>query len=152
MKKFISIILALILSLSLVACASTDTKTDTKPDTTPSPVLLIDKSLSIDYDEKDVLVLTFEWTNLGDSNTCFTLDVQVKAFQNGVALEDAFFLPDENIPISEGITEVKPGGTLTVADAFILRDTETPVEIEVVPLFADLTSEEPYLVDTYEFN
>lgn len=151
MKKFISIILALILSLSLVACASTNA-TDTKTDAIPSPVLLIDKSLSIDYDEKDVLVLTFEWTNLGDSNTCFSLDVQVKAFQNGVALEDAYFLPDESIPISEGITEVKPGGTLTVADAFILRDSETPVEIEVIPLFADLTSEEPYLVDTYEFN
>ena len=170
MKKFTTVFLALILALSLIlcGCAPSDkngssntnqtppTEDVESPDTTggqhtsdESPVILIGKELAKDYEGKDVLVLTFEWTNLTDENTYFLLDVSVKCFQDDVALESAI-MGDDTYPTAKGITEVKPGGTIEVAEAFILSNMESTVEIEVSPLFT-FNGEEPYMYDTYEF-
>lgn len=170
MKKFITAFLALILALSLILCGcapsdkndSSDTNqtpptedvespdpTDSQRTNDESPVILLNKELAKDYEGKDVLVLTFEWTNLTDENTYFLLDVNVKCFQDGVALESAIML-DDTYPTTKDITEVKPGGTIEVAEAFILSNMESVVEIEVSPLFT-LNDEELYMYDTYEF-
>ena len=170
MKKFITAFLALILALSLIlcGCAPSDKNDSSNTNQTPptedvespdstdsqhtndkSPVILLDKELAKDYEGKDVLVLTFEWTNLTDENTYFLLDVSVKCFQDGVALESAIMI-DDTYPTDKAITEVKPGGTIEVAEAFILSNMESVVEIEVSPLFT-LNDEELYMYDTYEF-
>ena len=170
MKKFITAFLALILALSLIlcGCAPSDKNDSSNTNQTPptedvespdptdsqhtndeSPVILLNKELAKDYEGKDVLVLTFEWTNLTDENTYFSLDVNVKCFQDGVALESAIMI-DDTYPTAKAITEVKPGGTIEVAEAFILSNMESVVEIEVSPLFT-FNDEELYMYDTYEF-
>ncbi len=170
MKKFTAVFLALILALSLILCGcapsdkndSSDTNqtpptedvespntTDGQHTSDDSPIILLDKKTAKDSEDKDILILIFEWTNLTNTNTYFTLDINVKCFQDGVALNDTFVW-DDDIPFGNAITEVKPGGTLEVAVAFELANTTSPVEIEVYPMF-NFDNADAYMYDTYEF-
>ena len=88
-----------------------------------------------DYQGKDTIIVTYEWTNNSDSATSFAAAVNPKVFQNGVSLNIAVYTesPQGYDPTSE-LNQVQPGATQDVTLAYTLTDS-SDVTVEVDDLF-----------------
>lgn len=105
------------------------------------------KSYSIEYSKhefgtdlegKDVIYFFYEFENLSEKDATPMTTVSIKAFQNGVELENAVSMeaPEETQNVMKS---VKNGGKLTACMGFVLEDN-SDVTIECNTLFS---SEEP---------
>lgn len=97
---------------------------------TPSPVVILGATLS-EYAGKEVLVVSYKWTNHGQEDAMPISEISVTAFQGGVELEEAIFY---NTGDDVSFSEIKPGTTVELETAFYLR-THEDVEFEIVPAF-----------------
>lgn len=71
----------------------------------------------------------YEFTNNSDDNKAFYVTIADKAFQDGVELESSLFhVSDES---HDSSAEIRPGVTITVCEAYVLRNEESDVELEV---------------------
>lgn len=84
-----------------------------------------------DYDGNSTIFVTYNFTNNGSENACFLWSVSDMAFQDGVQLESAFVYSDEQYDSGAASLEIKPGATITLEQAYVLRNTTSPVDIEV---------------------
>lgn len=82
-----------------------------------------------DYEGKDAVLVTFEFTNNSSDAASFDIALDAKAFQDGIGLESAYLADDETDGLVD--VEIKPGVTKEVKKAYILRDTTTAVEMEI---------------------
>lgn len=90
---------------------------------------VVDWEISADYDNKPALVVYYEYTNKKDTPTAFMWEFTDKVYQNGIELSDtAFGVKEENNNQSK---EIQQGVTATVSIAYILQDTENPVDVTV---------------------
>lgn len=90
---------------------------------------ITDWEISADYDNKPALVVYYEYTNKKDTPTAFMWEFTDKVYQNGIELSStAFGVKEENNNQSK---EIQQGVTATVSIAYILQDTENPVDITV---------------------
>lgn len=151
MKKRLSMILAILMVavFAFFAVASSSEGEETKQEDakaeaqgTESNVgeYLVDiKSarLSEDYEGKPVVVITYGFTNNSDEAASFYLAFEDKVYQNGVGLEKAYILDDDD-PYDDGnqMKDIKTGASLDVEVAYLLNDAETDVEVEVKELFS----------------
>lgn len=88
-----------------------------------------DWEISADYDSKPALVVYYEYTNKKDKPTAFMWEFTDKVYQNGIELSStAFGIKEEN---NNNSKEIQQGVTATVSIAYILQDTENPVDITV---------------------
>ena len=88
-----------------------------------------DWEISTDYDNKPALVVYYEYTNKKDTPTAFMWEFTDKVYQNGIELSStAFGVKEEN---NNNSKEIQQGVTATVSIAYILQDTENPVDITV---------------------
>lgn len=78
-----------------------------------------------------VLLVKFDFENVSDENKTFAYTYTVKAFQNGVEMEDAMFI--ENGNHDNSFKEIRPETKITVAESFEYKDTESPIVLEVYP-------------------
>ena len=62
----------------------------------------------------------------------FDVALEANAYQDGVGLETA--ITDDDADYFD--VEIKPGVTKDVKKVYVLRDTTTPVEVEVSELFS----------------
>lgn len=87
--------------------------------------------LTKNYEGKPVVVITYGFTNNSSEPQAFWLTIDDTVYQNGVGLEKAYVL-DDNDPYDEANQnkEIKSGVTLDVDVAYILNDTETDIEVE----------------------
>ncbi|MGN1203348.1 MAG: DUF5067 domain-containing protein [Eubacterium sp.] len=85
-------------------------------------------SLCKDWTDKDAVLITYEFTNNSDSAISFDVALDARAYQDGIGLETAILDSDETDWLD---VDIKPGVTKEVKKAYVLRDTSTPVEIEV---------------------
>ena len=89
-----------------------------------------------DYDGNPAVVITYSWTNNSAETVTPMSAVTASVFQNGVGMESTY-VSDESIYNSDLYwTEVRPGTTIDVQEAFILNDTTAPIEVEVAESFA----------------
>lgn len=88
--------------------------------------------LTTNYEGKPVVVVTYGFTNNSSEPAAFFLSVEEGVYQNGVGLEKAYVLND-NDPYDEANQnkEIKSGVTIDVDVAYLLNDTETDVDVEV---------------------
>ena len=84
--------------------------------------------LQNDHDGKPAIVLTYTWTNNSNETAKASLAVSIEAYQNGVSLDNAFFI--DGVDTSSGIKNVRPGYSIEVQTAFRLSDTTADVELE----------------------
>lgn len=92
--------------------------------------------LSTDYEGNPVIVVTFAWTNNSDKGLSSMSEIMAKCFQDGVELESAVgIMNDEILDGKPYMTEIKPGASVDVQRAFLLRDTSNPVLFEMDELF-----------------
>ena len=87
--------------------------------------------LTKDYEGKDALVVSFEFTNNSDEAKAFLYAVSDKAYQDGIQLETAILMNVDGYEVENSMKEIKKGATLQVQQAFVLDSITSPVEIEV---------------------
>lgn len=151
-KKPWFIILAVIIVIGIIAAAaggggsdSSSTNSNQTGDTksagqaeqaevkTDYPVTIDGAEVTKDsYQGKDVIVVTYTWTNNSDKATSFTIALNAQAYQNGVELETSLFTDGAEVG---DLRDVKPGTTSTVKIAYELADT-SEVEVEVKEQFS----------------
>ena len=143
--RLLCLLLAGLLLLSLAACGKE--KPVAKPSDQPADPNLIQleeyelryKSGCImeDFEGKDALVLTLDFTNNSEENATYLWSVSDTATQNGAELEGTIIYT--NNETLEALTdtqweEVAPGATFEVQVAFVLMDTTSEVEVSFEPM------------------
>ena len=159
MKKWIAALLALAMCLALAACGGTETTTAPpatqapaaepdaaqEPEPTPEPeettesssatfdkiaVEIKDAYLTTDYEGNPAIAITYSWTNNSEDPNMALVAVSCYAYQGGIGLETAIIMNDPNYDSNLISTQIQPGATLDVQQAFVLRDETSPVEFE----------------------
>ena len=94
--------------------------------------------LAKDYSGKDVVIVKYTFTNVGnDDATSFTFAFNDQAFQGGVGLNNAYVFDESaNYSSDNQMKEIKKGASIEVEVAYELNDTTTDVEIEVEELIS----------------
>lgn len=85
-----------------------------------------------DWEDKDAVLITYEFTNNSDSAISFDVALDARAYQDGIGLETAIL--DDDTDILD--VDIKPGVTKEVKKAYVLRDTSTEIEIEISELIS----------------
>lgn len=152
-KRKIALLAALVLIFTVFALGSGDSGSDSKGDqgkdgvstTVDDNAAIGDYSVEItscrlakSYDGKDVVIVKYKFTNVADDNaTAFWTAFDDTAFQNGVGLNEAYFVADDaNYSSDNQMKEIKKGASLDVEVAYELDDTTSDVEVEVKELFS----------------
>lgn len=150
MKKIFVLFLTLILICSLTACFDDATSQSSAPSETqssesgqPSNVTMNDEGdigdyhikigsakKGTDHSQRNVIIVTYEWTNNSDSDHMFSTVFQAKAFQNGVECSDITVVA--GVDAQNLLSNISPGATLEVQKAYILNDTGN-ITVEVTP-------------------
>lgn len=94
--------------------------------------------LAKDYEGKDVVIVKYTFTNIGnDTPTAFTFAFDDNVFQNGVGLNESYFVDENDGYNSDNqLKEIKKGASLEVEIAYELDDPTTDIEVEVQELFS----------------
>ena len=90
------------------------------------------------YDGKPAVVVTYKYTNnSNDTPTAFYVAFDDEVYQNGVGLNESYFLRDGDPYSADNKSkEIKKGSSITVESAFELNDSSTPIDVEVKELFS----------------
>lgn len=94
--------------------------------------------LTKDYQGKDVVIVTYGFTNNSKENQAFAWAFSDKAFQNGVEPQPSYSyrFDDTEYTSDNANKEIKPGTTLDIEQAYELSDLTSDVKIEVEELFS----------------
>lgn len=153
-KRVIVPLLTLILALALCACGGeTTTSTDTtgqdtntaseeikeqaKPsessdtvDTGNFQITIKDAQLGKDYEGQDVFIVGLNWTNNYTEAQMASVVLTVKAYQDGVEMDQAYVLDNEEIPIDDSSKNIQPGASQDVYYAFVLTGSTSDITVE----------------------
>lgn len=113
-----------------VASVDADSNDDSNDDGVIGDYQCVVKSakLTEDYDGSPAVLVTYEFTNNSTEAKSFDLALSDHVFQDGIELEKSYFSDEE----TEGFdTQIKPGITHDVNCVYVLRDTTTPLEVEI---------------------
>ena len=95
---------------------------------------LLDSSVVKDYDERKVLVVTFDFSNLTDEATSFSYSLAAKAFDDGVELDTPISMYGiDGYDFHNNDLDIKPGKSIQVQKAYYLNSDTKEVEIEISP-------------------
>lgn len=145
-KLYIGLAIAFVLVLIIVyGNRSTDTKTENTNTTTEkssdnatynNTKFKYLKHEIINNNEKDILIVYFDFTNNSKDNTRAAYNYDINCFQNGVELDYPLLKvveEEDNI-----MKEIQPNTTITIAEAFILNDrSNVDLEVEAHSSFID---------------
>lgn len=90
-------------------------------------------SLSKDFEEKDVLIIEYDYTNNSDKATSFSFACQDTVFQDGVECDSTVVGCDE-VDTQEQLNDVQPGKTYTLKVGYHITDTSKPVDVVITDL------------------
>lgn len=149
MKKLISVILtiALLGAFALFALGSGESEPTTGDQGSSSadatvnddPTKIGDYNVDIkscrlakDYEGKDIVIVTYGYTNNSDTATPFMTAVSTKLFQGGVGLNECYVADDSaNYSSDNQMKDLQKGASLDVEVAYELNDVTTDVVVEV---------------------
>ena len=93
--------------------------------------------LAKDYENKDIVIVKYAFTNNGDSAASFSFAFDDAVFQNGVGLNECYFAADSADYSSDNQSkEIQKGARLEVEVAYELNDAETKIDVEVKELIS----------------
>ncbi len=97
-------------------------------------VAIKDCTIAKNYEDKDCVVVTFDFTNNSDTNQSFESALSAQAFQNGVQIDTTTGVYENSDSYDDitdsSLTNLQPGATTEVKKAFVLSDM-SPVDVEV---------------------
>lgn len=135
-KRILAVLACMAMCLSFAACSGGDeveTDYNYTQKTTGAITLDVKKNELIkDSSGKDAVLVTIEITNGTSKGQIFTTSVKSEATQGGEALERA--LTDYSHQGEDQVeTKIAANDKLTVAIAFVLKDTKTAVDLKLTP-------------------
>ena len=154
MKKITSLILAILLiaTFGVFALGSGESESTTtnqgtgKAEATDTDTNLGDYKVEIvscrlapatGYQDKDVVIVKYSFTNNNDEAEAFYLAFEDTVYQDGVGLNECYFVDDSaNYDSANQTKEIKTGASIEVEVAYELNDTTTDIEVEVKELFS----------------
>lgn len=92
--------------------------------------------LTEDFQGNPAIVITYNWTNNSEKTTSVMVAVNGNAFQDGIGLETAII---GNPDVHDGnayMTEIRPGASLDVSLAYVLKNTSSIIEFELSELIS----------------
>ncbi len=93
--------------------------------------------LAEDWEGKPVIIVKYRFTNNSDEDAAFFTTFEDNVFQNGVGLNECYFVSESDAYSSDNSTkELKPNASIDVEVAYYLNDTATPIDVEVSELFS----------------
>lgn len=92
-------------------------------------VAILGLEMSKDYKDNPAIVVKYMFTNNGTEDASFLTEISDEVFQGGVELENGISV--DGADASAAMVDVKPGASVEIAMAFVLRDTTSPVDIEI---------------------
>lgn len=95
-----------------------------------------------DYDGNPAVILTYSWTNNSSETTSPMFSISTAVFQDGIAMDRAIIYDDPAYDGGMYATDVRPGTTVDVQEAFELSNTASPIEVEITEAFSWETPEE----------
>ncbi|WP_294777537.1 DUF5067 domain-containing protein [uncultured Eubacterium sp.] len=156
-KKLIilGVIIAVIIVIAVAASGSEsndDTNTSSNENTTVSSVnaekketdentigdfkcIVKGAKLTKDWEGKDAVLITYEFTNNSDSPISFDGALDDKLYQDGIELESAILSNDEEAKLIDAV-DLKPGITKEVKKAYSLRNKKSEIEVEIQEVFS----------------
>ncbi|MBO4853607.1 MAG: DUF5067 domain-containing protein [Oscillospiraceae bacterium] len=166
MKKFLSLFLVVLTCFMLVACGESSTpaqgesSSPTETDSTAAEntgegdlgdyhVRVTGYHLAKSYDDKDVIILDYEFTNNDEDATSAETALYIKMFQDGIQLESAIVI-DDSYDSDNGFKDIKTGVTLPCQCAYELENTTSPVEVEISKLFSFSDATVTYVINLSE--
>lgn len=88
-----------------------------------------------DWQGKNAVIVTYEFTNNSDNAISFDSSLDAKVFQDGIELETAVLSDDDDAKLFDTV-DLKPGITKEVKKAYLLRNKDSELEVEVQELFS----------------
>ena len=86
-------------------------------------------AISKDYGGNPCLMIYYDYTNSGDSQSSAFVDFTLQASQNGESLEGTY--PEANDDaVDNYMNTIDPGKTVTVCQVFLLKDTTSDVTLQ----------------------
>lgn len=140
-KQLLSILIAALMMLSFTACGK-DKPIDSNSDSTliklgDYELLYKDACIMTDYDGKDAIVMTLDFTNNSETNASYIWTVTETVMQNDTALEfSTVYIDNESLTDSQ-LTEIGPGETIEIKTAFVLVDTTSEIEATFEEIFSE---------------
>lgn len=127
----VSLIIALLVTamLALPSCGRLTSSTDPDPEPAKYAVSIDEAVLGYDYGGRPAIIVTYTWQNNSNRETTFLTALAARCYQNGVELEHAYMV-DGTDPM-EKLAHVKPGSSDTVQQAYLLKDLDVPIDVEV---------------------
>lgn len=134
MKKIIGLCAAILTStLIFVGCGEQNPKETDKGNVGEYYIEIGESKVSFDNEDNDILVVSYTFTNNSSHSQNFYFSTSRKYFQDGVQLGPV--VPGRiTEEYKNNSKEIQPGATIVVEDAVILRNTDSPVDIELTPL------------------
>ena len=92
-------------------------------------------TITQDYAGNPAVVIAYSWTNHSSETTSPFFTVATSVFQDGVGLDSAIIMDDSVYDSSMQTADVRPGTTIEVQEAFELKNTTSPIEVEITEAF-----------------
>lgn len=149
-KRMIAITLCL-LSAAVLLCACSDSTQSEQTTSTGTVEKQEDKGntlgdyvvemksarLAKDFEGKDIVIVTYGFTNNNAESKAFTYVIDDKVYQNGIECAKCYFADESaNYQDENQSKAIKTGATLDIEVAYNLNDMTTPIEVEVAELFS----------------
>ena len=157
MKKALLLIMVCFCMIILCACGSqpaeeateaaeetaeqaTDNTTSEAATDAKYGVELKDAQIVTNYEGKDILVVKYAFTNNSEDTVSATVALYIKAFQDGIQLENGFLftddLPEDLAPLQENDwKDIRPGASIDCYAGFEFDNT-SEVEVEATELIS----------------
>jgi len=138
LRKILTIAMCLIIAIcALTSCVEdgtpdNDSDASAKSNLGDYNIKIASCRFSEDFEGEPVVIVKYTFTNNSEENASFLWSVDANAFQDGIELEESYFLDDSaNFSSDNQDKEIKPGAKINVEVAYLLLNTENEIEIEV---------------------
>lgn len=81
------------------------------------------------WEDKTSVKITYEFTNNSSDAQSFDVALTDDLYQGGIGLESTFTGDDDEDYICD--VKIQPGATKDVSKVYVLRDTSTPIDVEI---------------------
>lgn len=159
MKKFVFAAVFAAIAIATVGCTSTTKTATTEPEQQGHTVAVVepeevveetgpnlgDYDVSInswtivnDYEGNPAISIVYDFTNYYEKAESYMLAINEDVYQNGIQLDGVMFLEGWQDGADASVdtdTKIQPGSTITVTKTYLLRDTTTPITVEMKKLF-----------------
>ena len=141
MKRVLTLLMIIAAVFAFAGCTSEDTAGG-QDEAVPAEagtlgnyeVAIKDCELVKDYEDKDAIAISVDFTNNSDEAISFDVAMMWDVFQDGVELETASVYTDEDsfdCLDDDTSRQIKPGKTIKVVITKELENTESPVDVEI---------------------